>query len=369
MGKIDPKTLMISPESTIREAMSKMSRLGRLRAHNILLVMSSEGKLLGSITDGDIRRAFLRGCLLDTHVGEIAKKTPVVAPENMPQETMVELIKLNRIKNLPVIDRNGKVVYVKRLEDTFLESQMQICAVIMAGGEGLRLRPFTENTPKPMLKIGGKPVLQIIIESLRNVGVKNLLINIRYLGDIIKDYFKDGSDFKVEIKYIEEPKPMGTAGSLGLIPEDLRPTSPFLVVNGDLLTTLNFKSFRDFHIAAKYDFTLCGRPYKVQIPFGYPVIEGDMVTAFREKPSFTHLVNSGIYCISPDLVKMVPVKEYCDMPDLIRTAIADGCRVGVFPLREEFHEIGRAESYKAAEKFYSEHFTENEIPLNRNSER
>jgi len=218
------------------------------------------------------------------------------------------------------------------------------------------LRPLTEKLPKPMLTVGEKPILRIIIESLKNVGIRKILINIRYLGDIIQDYFKDGSDFNVQIDYIQEPHPMGTAGSLGLIPERLKPQSPFLVINGDLLTTLNFKSFRDFHSAARFDFTLCGRPYKVQVPFGYPVIEGDIVTEFKEKPTFTHLVNSGIYCLSPELIKYVAPNEYMDMPDLIKAAIENGKRVGVFPLREKFHEIGRPESYSAAEKFYADHF-------------
>jgi NDP-sugar pyrophosphorylase family protein len=318
--------------------------------------MTNEDKLEGCVTDGDIRRAFLNGFSMDTPVGEIATKAPIVAPESMSDENMAELIRVNNVYNLPVIDGNGKVIYVKKLELCDLETDEKICAVIMAGGEGLRLRPLTEHVPKPMLKVGDKPILQIIVESLRNSGIKKLLINIRYLGEIIKDYFKDGYDFGVEIDYIHEPKPMGTAGSLGLISDELRPTAPFLVVNGDLLTTLNFRLFRDFHISAGYDFTLCGRPYKVQIPFGYPVIEGDVVTEFREKPVFTHLVNSGIYCISPDLIEKVPVNEYSDMPNLIKVAINDNRKIGVFPLREEFHEIGRPESYEAAEKFYKSHF-------------
>jgi len=229
-------------------------------------------------------------------------------------------------------------------------------AIIMAGGEGMGLRPLTENLPKPMLKIGGKPVLQILIESLRDAGFRNVIINIRYLGEIIKDYFRDGTDFNIAINYIQETKPMGTAGSLGLIPVDLRPTVPFLVVNGDLLTTLNFRRFRDFHIAGKYVFTLCARPYSVQIPFGYPIIEGDIVTAFREKPVFTHHVNSGIYCISPEVLDKVPVNGFLGMPDLIKAMIKEGKRVGMFPLREAFHEIGRPESFKTAEEFYKIHF-------------
>jgi NDP-sugar pyrophosphorylase family protein len=177
---------------------------------------------------------------------------------------------------------------------------------------------------------------------------------------MIEDHFGDGSDFGIRIDYIREPKPLGTAGSLGIIPDEMIPDGPFLVVNGDLLTTLNYRAFRDFHIAANYDFTLCGRPYEVQIPFGYPIINGDVITEFREKPKFVHLVNSGIYCLAPELIDYVPKNEYFDMPDLIRKVIEKGKRAGVFPLREKFHEIGRHESYKAAEEFYKNYFMKNE---------
>jgi NDP-sugar pyrophosphorylase family protein len=222
----------------------------------------------------------------------------------------------------------------------------------MAGGEGKRLRPLTEYMPKPMLKVCGRPILEIIIESLRNVGFKRIILAVYYLCHIIEDYFNNSSDFGVDIKYIRESKPLGTAGGLGLIPEDLRPKSPFLVINGDLLTDLDFKAVRDFHIAAHYDLTICSRPYQVKIPFGYPVINGDVVVEFQEKPEFTYLVNSGIYCISPELLDEVSVNEYIDMPDLIQRAIQIGKRVGVFPLRENFHEIGRLEFYEASEEFY-----------------
>jgi NDP-sugar pyrophosphorylase family protein len=261
---------------------------------------------------------------------------------------------------MPVVDEGGKVVYVLCLNE-FNDDTDELVAVVMAGGEGQRLKPLTDKIPKPMLKVGDKPILQIILESLRNSGFKRIVLNIRYLGHIIEDYFQDGSAFNLDIKYIHEPKPLGTAGGLGLIPEELRPNSPFLIINGDLLTTLNFEAFREFHIAAKYDFTLCGRPYEVQVPFGYPVINGDLVTEFREKPSFIHLVNSGIYCVAPDLIDEVPSREYFDMPDLIRKAIERKRRVGVFPLREKFHEIGRQESYEDAEEFYQNHFCQKDV--------
>jgi NDP-sugar pyrophosphorylase family protein len=330
--------------------MAKLNQKGRLP--KTLLVLDN-AKLIGSVTDGDIRRSFLSGFSLNSLVSEICKKDPIVAHDGMTDEDMGRLAHANRIYCLPIVDKNGNVLKVKVLDQEEIGHKGEhVIAVIMAGGDGTRLGALTEKTPKPMLRVNGKPILQIIIEALRDNGIRKIYINIRYLGEIIKDYFKDGLCFGVEIEYIIEPKPMGTAGSLSLIPEHLLPKSSFLVLNGDVLTTLDFQSFYNFHTVAKYDFTLCGRPYEVKIPFGYPTIEGDIVTAFREKPTLTYFVNSGIYSISPCLINKVPVGKYFNMPDLIRAAIEDGARVGMFPLREEFHEIGRPESYRAAEEFY-----------------
>jgi len=359
---IYPKPFMTSSKSSITDAMKKLSNLGKYYSHNILLLTDSNGILEGSVTDGDIRKAFLNGATMETTLDEISTKTPIVAPEGMTEEKMLQLLKINKIQSLPIVNTDGAVVGIKQLEDEIeFKISGNVYAMIMAGGLGSRLRPLTLDKPKPMLKVCNKPILQIIIESLRHFGFKKIFINVRYLSDIIINYFKDGSDFDVNIQYIKEPKPMGTAGSISLIDEKLLSNKPFLVINGDILTTINYRSFLDFHIAAKYDFTLCGRPYNIKIPFGYPVIEGDIVTAFKEKPDFVHLVNSGIYCISPELINMVPKNKYFDMPDLINSAILNKKRVGVFPLREPFHEIGRHETYKAAEGFYQKFFLHKEL--------
>ena len=352
---LKPEDVTISNRSTVSECMKMLTQV--MRFTNTIFVINSRNILVGSLTDGDIRRALLKGFTMESKAEEICKKNPIVAPENMPEENLIQLIKINNITDFPLIGENGKLIAVKRLKNEDIDTTKEKpLAMIMAGGEGMRLRPLTENEPKPMLKISGKPILHIIIELLRDSGFKKVIINIRYLGESIKDYFNDGSDFSIEIEYITEAKPMGTAGSIGLIPEKLRPTMPFLVLNGVLMTRLNFMAFRNFHMAAGYDFTLCGRPYKVDVPFGYPVIEGDIVTSFIEKPVFNYLVNSGIYCISPELIDRVPVNEYFDMPDLIKLAIEDKKRVGVFPLGEDYHEIGGLESYKTAEEFYKKHF-------------
>ncbi len=350
------RDVLIDSGKTILDAMRQLTELGETRSNNTLVVVAGGMRLIGTLTDGDVRRAFLTGRTPETAVDDVCKRTPVVAPDGLSVEDVRQLMRINQVSSIPIVDHDMKVVRVERADTLDGSCDVELVAVIMAGGEGLRLRPLTEDTPKPMLKVGGKPILQTILESLRKGGFTRIILNVRYLSHIIRDHFGDGSAFDVRIDYVDEPKPMGTAGSLGMIPEELRPKSPFMVVNGDLLCTVNFRAVHEFHVGAGYSFTLCGRPYEVRIPFGYPVISGDVVTDFREKPTFTHLVNSGIYCLSPELIAEVPVDEAFQMPDLIRRAIDLNLRVGVFPLREEFHEIGRPESYAAAEEFYSRHF-------------
>jgi Nucleoside-diphosphate-sugar pyrophosphorylase involved in lipopolysaccharide biosynthesis/translation initiation factor 2B, gamma/epsilon subunits (eIF-2Bgamma/eIF-2Bepsilon) len=263
----------------------------------------------------------------------------------------------NSISQLPLVDGSGRRVAGEYVDSAYGASEEgPRAAVIMAGGEGQRLRPLTESTPKPMLPVAGRPILEILIDSLRVSGFTQLFLSVGYLKEVIQDHFGDGSRFGIAIDYLVESAPLGTGGALSLIPPEKRPTSPLVVVNGDLLTSLRFSSFREFHIAADYDLTLCCRPHEVQVPYGYPVVEGDLVTSFREKPVFHYMVNSGIYCLSPDLLDRVPKKKSYNMTDLIESLCGfESCRVGVFPLREPFHEIGRIKTYEEADAFYTAH--------------
>jgi len=341
------------PTDLIRDVMQLINSQGRITT---VIVVDDIHKVLGTVTDGDIRRGLLGNITMNDEISKVMNNSPIMVPSSMPKENMLELMKVNDIFHLPVVDIGGKLVGVQeRINDEALANGKMV-AVIMAGGEGLRLRPLTENVPKPMLKVSNKPILEILIECLARCEFKKFIINLGYLGEVIEDYFKDGSHLGIDISYVREPKRLGTAGALGLLPKDQRPKDSFLVINGDLLTNLNFKMFREFHINGDYSFTLCGRPHKVQIPFGYPVVNGDLVTDMREKPEFTYLVNSGIYCLSPDLIDYVPKNEFFNMTDVIDCCMKDNRRVGMFPLGEKFHEIGRHESYDQAHTFYQEVF-------------
>lgn len=224
-------------------------------------------------------------------------------------------------------------------------------AILMAGGEGLRCRPLTLHAPKPMLPVGGKPVLETLVRQLAKAGTERIFIVVRYLKEqIVAAVPGWAQEYGVEVRWLQEPVPFGTAGGLSLIPDALRPTEPFLVVNADILCPLDFAAFREFHIAHGNLLTLVGREHAYALPYGWPMVSGPSVVDFREKPTFTYRVNSGIYCLEPHLLDVVP-RGYYDMPDLIRWACQRG-NVGLYPLDVPYHEIGSVENYHAAEEFY-----------------
>ena len=249
--RIDPKAVSVSPASKIHDVMEQLNQ--SLVGISLVVDEDRETLLLGTVTDGDIRRALLKGLTLDAPIREAMSRNPIVAPDGLPGSALLTLMKANSIRHLPIVDEAGRLIGLEYLDLTTANDKIEIlCAVVMAGGEGQRLRPLTRDLPKPMLPIGNRPILEIILESLLRSGFQRILISIGYLGQAIQDHFGDGSSFGLEIRYLVEPEPLGTAGALGLIPEDLRPASPFLVINGDLLTRLNFAAFRDFHLAANY---------------------------------------------------------------------------------------------------------------------
>lgn len=355
MGKltrIDPQTVSVSPVTAIREVMELFNKSQK----GFALVTDPDGKYEGTVTDGDIRRSLLKGATLSSPIRTVMRKDPIVVPDSVKKNELLSIMQANSVRHLPIVDDTGRVVALQYLNILTQDENDIVTAVVMAGGRGERLRPLTEQLPKPMLPIGDRPILEILLDALKLSGIKRVLISVGYMKETIQNHFGDGSRNGLAIHYLVESKPLGTAGALGVIPDHLKPSSPFLVINGDLLTRLNFSAFRDFHTAAEYDFTLCCRPHHVSIPFGYPVLEGDLVKGFREKPTFNYLVNSGIYCLSPEIIEAIPLNTHYNMTDLIENICKTERRIGVFPLPEPFHEIGRVESYHAAEAFYSEHF-------------
>ena len=346
--------LFVSPQRSIKDAMEVLNRGGI----SIALIVNKSGKLLGTLTDGDIRRALLRNIRLEEPIEKVMNSHPVTAPVGMPRDDLLALMHMRRKRQIPLVaeDKVVDIVWQEKLMENDQTPKIDSLVVIMCGGLGTRLRPLTDEMPKPMLPVGEKPVLKILLDSLKKEGFRRVLISVHYKRKAIQEYLGDGSSLGLEIHYLVESSPLGTAGAIGLIPEDQKPNMPFLVVNGDVLTRLNFSAFLEFHVASGNAFTLCCRPYEVNIPFGYPVLEGNLVKDFKEKPTFNFLVNSGIYCLSPELLSEVPKNNRFDMTDLIDRLCQIGSRVGVFPLWEPFHEIGRVESYHKAESFFRDNF-------------
>jgi dTDP-glucose pyrophosphorylase len=309
----------------------------------ILLVVDTNERLLGTVTDGDIRRAILKGASLDDAIASIMNAAFTAVAPDVTVLGVLELMRTRCIRQVPVLDSIGRVVDLHYLPDLVDQAPRPNWAVIMAGGEGRRLRPWTQTTPKPMLPVGDRPLLENLIELLVNHRFHRLFVSINYLGDQIVDHFGDGSRFGCDITYLQESKALGTAGALGLLPE--RPRDPLLVLNGDLLTDVNLSALMDYHADAGCSGTQCVLEYEVNIPFGVVKCQDGQVVEVEEKPRQTQLINAGIYVLSPSLLDLVPADQYLGMPELLSIARAGAHRVAAFPIRERWTDIGRPDDY------------------------
>jgi dTDP-glucose pyrophosphorylase len=339
-GKRDWKILSLSPESTLRDAMVTIDQ-GHI---GIALIVDDTDHLQGTVTDGDLRRAILRGVALDHSVSLVMNRNFVAGREEMSTANLLELMRIHSIKQVPLLDSNGRIVGIHNLSDLVEPLSLRPnWAVIMAGGEGHRLRPLTAGTPKPMLPVGSRPILENTINLLVRHGFRRLFISINYLGEQIKEHFGDGDRFGCQITYLSEEKPLSTAGALSLLPE--RPHDPLLVLNGDLLTDVNLSALMDYHLETGCAATQCVSEYKFQIPFGVVRCENGQVVELEEKPVHHKLINAGIYILSPDLLNMIPANQEMAMPDLLARARREGHLIAAFPIRERWTDIGQLADY------------------------
>lgn len=313
----------------------------------ICLVVTEERKLLGTITDGDVRRGLLQGFTLDSPAKNILKKDAMVVTQHMDHELVLRIMRANKILQMPVIDENDIVVGL-HIWDQVEEpvSQKDNALVIMAGGQGTRLRPFTENCPKPMLHVKGKPMLEHIVLKAKREGLRQIIISTHYLGHMIEDYFQSGDKWGVNIRYLREASPLGTAGALSLISEDIN--SPFIVTNGDVLTTLNYSSLLEFHTERSATATMAVRRHEYHNPFGVVEIDGLNIVGFVEKPVITSHVNAGVYVLNPEVLKHISKDSYCDMPTLFEKLRVQKKAVMAYPIHEEWMDIGRVHDLEKA---------------------
>lgn len=339
----------LSKSSTIKEALEIINN-GSMR---IALVCDGD-KLVGVVADPDIRRAFLAGLKLEDSIEAITTKNPITAHINDSIEKIAALAAKHKVYEIPIVDDVGRLVGIQEIDEILNQKTKPNRAVIMAGGLGTRLRPLTEEMPKPMLKVGNKPILETIIENFSKYGFKNIILCVNYKSHIIEDYFGDGSEFGVNIEYAHENKRLGTAGALSLVADKL--TDPFFVMNGDLLTNVNFEHFHNFHTSMNSIATMAVREYEHQIPYGVVNVKEGKIVSIEEKPTHNFFVSAGIYMLSQGVLDLIPRNEFFDMPTLFEQLISKGENATSFPIREYWLDIGRMSDYERANSEYGEIF-------------
>jgi len=337
------RAVIIAPEASISEAMAQLDKA----ATGILLICDKVRHLLGLLTDGDFRRAILRRKPLSEPCATIASSHAITAPISVSSSEALRLMKEHDISQLPVVDSEGKVQKLILSQDLVPNRELVLSAVVMAGGFGTRLLPLTEKVPKPMLPVGGRPLLELAIAQLRRAGIKNVNVTTHYLPETISDYFGTGEMFGVRLNYLQEEHPLGTAGGIKLLRQF---DATMLVINGDILTGAPFGAMLDFHRSYHADLTIGVRKYEVQVPFGVVECEDVHVKELEEKPSLSFFINAGTYLIEPSVCDFIPAGQRFDMTELINKLIEAGRIVVSFPIMEYWLDMGRHEDYAKAQQ-------------------
>lgn len=339
----DWRKALLPANATLQQAIRNLDE----SALQIALVTSPGGVLLGTLTDGDIRRGLLRGLEMNSPVDSIVQREPLVAPPQFGREAVLQLMQANKIRQLPVVDEGRRIVGLHLWDALMAPGQRPNLMVIMAGGQGTRLRPHTDNCPKPLLPVGGKPMLEHIIERARAEGFRRFVLAIHYLGHMIEGYFGDGGRWQVQIDYLREESPLGTAGAIGLLSP--RPEIPFLVSNGDVLTDIRYSELLDFHTRHGAAATMAVRMHEWQHPFGVVRTSGVDIVGFEEKPIARSHINAGIYALEPLALDALTAGEHCDMPTLFSRLQERTARTIVYPMHEPWLDVGRADDLKRAQ--------------------
>ena len=348
MRNIDNIKLNIN--STIKEALQIIDN-GALQ---IALVVDENDILIGTLTDGDIRRGLLKGLDLNSSIESIIFKMPTIAKISDTKEEILKMALSKKLHQIPIVDEKGRILGIQEIEELIKPKNKTNKVILMVGGLGTRLRPLTETTPKPMLKVGNKPILQTIVEKFAEYGYTNIIMCVNYKSHMIQDYFGDGKEFGVNIEYVLENQRMGTAGALSLLKD--KPKEPFFVMNGDLLTNVNFEHLHNYHLSTNSIGTMCVREYDFQVPYGVVNIKDSKIISIEEKPTHKFFVSAGIYMLSQEVLEYIPENQFYDMPTLFEKIISKGKNTISFPLREYWLDIGRIEEYKKANEEYDEVF-------------
>lgn len=336
------RDVIVTPQTFLRDAISRIDRSGL----KVALVLHDDGRLAGMLSDGDVRRAILRSCDLNTPVAEIMNLNPVTAHISTATHELMALMRCRGLHHIPLLNDEKKLADLATLDVLAGISERPNWVVLMAGGLGTRLLPLTEKCPKPMLRVGGKPILESIIESFVEQGFRKFFLSVNYLAESIQDYFGDGGHHGVEILYLHEKKRLGTAGALSLLPD--RPTDPMMVMNGDLLTRMRFDQMLKFHEDHAAMATMAVREYDFQVPYGVVNISGTNITSIDEKPVHRFFVNAGIYTLAPESLEHIPADMFFDMPTLFQNLQTNGQTTSAYPVREYWLDVGRLDELERA---------------------
>lgn len=340
----------VAAAASIRQTIACIDR----NAKGIALVVDAAHRLVGTVTDGDIRRALLAGVSLEQPVETLLERRkqapayhdPVTARDGTSVADLIHLMNASALRHIPLLDAAGRVMDVALQSELVKEYELPLNAVIMAGGAGTRIRPLTEQVPKPMLRLGDRPLLEHIIEQLQRIGIRRVSLTTHYKGHLIEDHFGDGRRFGVDIRYIREDDPMGTAGALRHVETA---AEPLLVMNGDIVTKVDFRAMLAFHREHRAEMTVAVCQQELRVPYGVVQMDAEArITSISEKPQLRHFVNAGIYLLNPGVCRSIPDGRPYDMTELIADLAAEGCAVVAFPLHEYWQDIGNHEDYARA---------------------
>jgi dTDP-glucose pyrophosphorylase len=338
----------VQVDTTIQEVLTRIDR----NRQGIALVADSQRRLIDTLTDGDLRRAILARINLSAPVSQVLEKKksrtfPFTAPVGTSKHELLRLMNERGLRHIPLLNVSGQVVDIALLTELAKEQAKNVRGVVMAGGFGTRLMPLTEFVPKPMLRIAGRPILEHIVEQFRAAGIRRVNFAIHYKGNVIEDYFGDGSRFGISVGYTREDQPLGTAGALRALKDF---DEPILVINGDILSRMDFNAFFDFHKEQAAQMTVAVRLHEVSVPYGLVETDGVAITGVTEKPVIRHFVNAGIYLLNPEIRSHIPMGCKFDMTDLITRLVQEKCTVVSFPILEYWLDVGRPADYEQAQE-------------------
>jgi dTDP-glucose pyrophosphorylase len=335
---------IINHEASVRDALIKLDKLA---SDAILFVVDLDKILLGSLTDGDLRRGFIKGLDFKTNLSEFIQPKPSYVIEGEESIEKLEIYKAKNFKIVPVLNLSNQIVDIINFKHT--STVLPVDAILMAGGKGMRLRPLTEKTPKPLLKVGDKPIIEYNIDRLGKVGVKNIYISVNYLGEQLEEYFGNGEEKNLNIKYVWEDKPLGTIGSILLV--DSFQNDDIIVMNSDLLTNIDFADFYKLFKNLNADMAVAATPYQVDIPYAVLEVNGtNIVKSLKEKPKYTYYSNAGIYIMKKKILGMIPHGEYFDITDLMDKVLQMNLKLVTFPINGYWLDIGKHEDFEKAQE-------------------